>query len=203
MRTWKRVDTAAGPRFRSAVDNREAAVLANLVGSLVEMLDEREAAAPRDELEEITGMRTGHSAAPDDATLGRLLPDFHRGEPEGDPQHTADGTDETDDPETAGLNAALRSLHEPQIIDAKREAAQRVLATLPLQGGRFELSEDDANAWIAAINDLRLALGTMLGVGPHGPERLPADHPMAGHLDVYQWLTWMQEYLVLALMGQR
>jgi hypothetical protein len=43
----------------------------------------------------------------------------------------------------------------------------------------------------------------MLGVGPGGPERLPDDHPMAGHLDVYQWLTVLQEYLVLALMGRR
>ena len=41
------------------------------------------------------------------------------------------------------------------------------------------------------------------GSGPEGPERLPADHPLAGHYDVYQWLTVLQEYLVLALMGQR
>ena len=26
---------------------------------------------------------------------------------------------------------------------------------------------------------------------------------MAGHLDVYQWLTVLQEYLVLGLMGRR
>ena len=32
---------------------------------------------------------------------------------------------------------------------------------------------------------------------------VPDDHPMAPHLDVYQWLTVLQEYLVLALMGSR
>ena len=101
------------------------------------------------------------------------------------------------------LNAALRSLHEPAIIDAKREAAQRLLRTIPQGGGRFELTKDDANAWIAAVNDVRLALGTMLGIGPDGPDRLPDDHPLAGHLDVYQWLTVMQEYLVVALTGKR
>jgi Domain of unknown function (DUF2017) len=74
---------------------------------------------------------------------------------------------------------------------------------VPAGGGRFELTEDDANAWITAVNDVRLALGTMLGVGPDGPEQLPPEHPMAGHLDVYQWLTVLQEYLVLALMGRR
>ena len=58
------------------------------------------------------------------------------------------------------------------------------------------------NAWIAAVNDVRLALGTMLTIGPDGPDRLPDDHPLAGHLDVYQWLTVLQEYLVLGLMGR-
>ena len=67
---------------------------------------------------------------------------------------------------------------------------------------RIELTEADAGAWLTAVNDIRLALGTMLDVGPDGPHRLPAGHPMAGHLDVYQWLTVLQEYLVLALMDK-
>jgi hypothetical protein len=46
----------------------------------------------------------------------------------------------------------------------------------------------------------------MLDVGPEGPggaDRLPADHPLTAHFDVYQWLTVLQEYLVLVLMGSR
>ena len=54
----------------------------------------------------------------------------------------------------------------------------------------------------ADVNDLRLALGTMLEIGPDGPDRLPPEHPMSGHLDVYHWLTVLQEYLVLGLMGK-
>ncbi len=77
-----------------------------------------------------------------------------------------------------------------------------MLQTLPATGGKFELTENEADAWAAAVNDIRLALGTMLDVGPNGPERLPDSHPMAGHLEVYQWLTVLQEYLVLALMGK-
>jgi hypothetical protein len=163
-----------------------------MVGSMVGMLDERESSSPADELEEITGMRTGNSTAPEDATMGRLLPDFFR--PQTD--HPA-GSAAAD-----SLNSALRSLHEPAIIDAKRDAAQCLLDTCPDGGGRFELTEAEANAWIAAVNDVRLALGSMLGIGPEGPDRLPAEHPMAGHLDVYQWLTVLQEYLVLGLMGK-
>jgi hypothetical protein len=156
------------------------------------MLNDRESSSPADELEDITGMRTGHSSPPQDETMKRLLPDFFR--------------PHTDHPAGAGpvesLNSALRSLHEPEIIDAKREAAQRLLDTVPQNGGKFELTEDDAHAWAAVVNDMRLALGTMLGVAQDGPAEMPPEHPMAGHLDVYQWLTVLQEYLVLAMMGK-
>lgn len=192
MRKWKRVDTPGGPRFRSGLDPHEAALLHSLATSMMGMLEERQSSAPTDELEQITGMRTGNSAPPEDETMKRLLPDFYR--PQND--HPAgSGTAES-------LNSALRGLHEPEILDAKHQAAQQLLDTLPQTGGKFELTEDDAHAWSAAVNDMRLALGTMLGVATDGPDELPADHPMAGHVDVYQWLTVLQEYLVLGLMGR-
>ena len=193
MRKWKRVQTADGPRFRSALAAHEAALLKNLVSSMIGLLDERESSAPSDELEEITGIKTGNVEPPGDPTLRRLLPDFHK----------PDDVFELDPDASESLNAALRSLHEPEIIDAKRVAAQQLLDTLPENGGRFELTEESANAWIAAVNDIRLSLGVMLDVGPEGPSRLPADHPLAAHLDVYQWLTVLQEYLVLVLMEAR
>jgi Domain of unknown function (DUF2017) len=193
VRKWKRFETASGPRFRSALAAHEAALLKNLVGSMIGLLDERESSAPLDELEEITGIKTGNAEPPGDPTLRRLLPDFHK----------PDDVFELDPDASESLNAALRSLHEPEIIDAKRVAAQQLLDTLPENGGRFELTEESANAWIAAVNDIRLSLGVMLDVGPEGPSRLPADHPLAAHLDVYQWLTVLQEYLVLVLMEAR
>jgi hypothetical protein len=193
VRKWKRVETADGPRFRSALASHEAALLKNLASAMVDLLDERESGSPPDELEEITGIKTGNAQPPSDPTLRRLLPDFYRNE--GDDSLPRDVSD--------SLNAALRSMHEPEIIDAKRVAAQRLLNTVPDNGGRLELTEEDANAWIAAINDVRLTLGVMLDVGPEGPERLPADHPLAVHFDVYQWLTVLQEYLVLVMMGPR
>lgn len=182
MHKWKRVETDDGPRFRSALALHESALLRSLANSIIGMLDARESSSPPDELELITGIRAGNAAPPEDATMRRLLPDFSRSEVED------------------GLNAALRSLHEPVIIDAKRVAAQQVLDTVPEQGGRFELTEEQANAWIAAVNDIRLALGTMLQIGPEGPDELPAGHPMTGQLSVYHWLTVLQEYLVVALM---
>jgi Domain of unknown function (DUF2017) len=192
VRKWKRVDTADGARFRSALAAHESALLRSLVQSLLDMLDERETSSPTDELEELTGMKTGHSQPPEDDTMKRLLPDFYR--PQSD--HPAGSGN------AESLNGALRSLHEPTIIDTKREAAQCLLATLPEEGGKLELTEPDAHCWVAAVNDVRLALGTMLEIGPDGPDRLPEGHPMAGHLDVYQWLTVLQEYLVLGLVSK-
>src|SRR6201996_3697571 len=78
VRKWKRVETADGARFRSALDAHEAALLKNLVASMIGLLEERESASPHDELEQITGMKTGNSAPPDNVTLQRLLPDFSK-----------------------------------------------------------------------------------------------------------------------------
>lgn len=158
----------------------------NIATSIREMLDDRQSEAPADPLEQITGIRTGNATAPDNATMQRLLPDFVR-EDSGAPP---------------GSDSALRSMHEPEIIDAKIAAAQRVLDTVPDGGGVVDLGEDDAEAWIAAVNDMRLALGTMLDIGPDTPDRVPAGDPRAPHLGVYQWLTGLQEYLVLGLMGK-
>lgn len=191
MLKWKRVETADGPRFRSALAPHEAALLKNMVTSIAGMLTERQSSAPTDPLEEITGIRTGHSGPPAESSMRRLLPDFIEPKVHGPAQADVEV-----------INSALRSLHEPVIIDAKQAAAQRVLDTLPLDGTEFELVEDDANAWIAAINDVRLTLGTLLEIGPEVPDSLPADHPKAVHLEVYQWLTVLQEYLVLGLMGK-
>jgi len=158
------------------LDAQEAAVLRGLVDEVRRMLDARVAEQPRDELAEITGLDTGPSTKPDDPVLARLLPDF--------------ATDDTD------LSGALRSLHEPELIAAKEAAAAVVLETLPGGGGRFELTPDQADAWLAALNDVRLALGTALDVSEEMPDELPADDPRAGHLGVYHWLTYVQDGLV-------
>ncbi|MBJ7400490.1 DUF2017 domain-containing protein [Mycolicibacterium sp.] len=189
MRKWRRVQGTEGARFVSALEPHEVALLKNMATSIQEMLGDRQSATPSDPLEQITGIRTGNPEPPGDVTMRRLLPDFVK---DGQP-----GLEDRDD-----SNSVLRSLHEPEIIDAKITAAQRLLDTLPDGGGPLELTEADANAWIAAVNDIRLALGTMLEIGPDVPDRLPADHPMATQLEVYQWLTVLQEYLVLGLMGK-
>ena len=128
-------------------------------------------------------MRTGPSTKPDDQVLARLLPDF--------------STDDED------LSAGMRSLHEPELIEAKDGAAQVVEQTLPEDGGRIELSPEQADAWLTSLNDVRLALGTALDVSEEMPDELPPDDPRTAHLGVYHWLTFVQDALVQARMQVR
>nr|WP_211177533.1 DUF2017 domain-containing protein [Pseudonocardia acidicola] len=159
---------------------QEAAVLRGLIGEVRQMLAARTEENPPDELAVLTGLRTGPSTKPDDRVLARLLPDFSG-----------------DDPDLSG---AMRSLHEPELIEAKDAAATVVLDTLPELGGRVELTPDQADAWLAALNDVRLALGTALDVSEDLPEELPPDDPRSAHLGVYHWLTFVQDALVQSRM---
>ncbi|KQR99076.1 DUF2017 domain-containing protein [Williamsia sp. MIQD14] len=193
MQNWRRRGRGGSQRITARLDAHESELIASLVGSMTELLDERSQSAPTDDLSALTGIETGHSAPPDDATLGRLLPDFHR--PDQDRELVADTV-------TGDLNGALRSVHEPHIIATKMSAAQVVLDTLPPGGGDVSLTPAQAEQWLTAVNDVRLALGAMLGVTEHTPDQLPPDDPQAAHLDVYHWLTVVQELLVVALMGK-
>jgi hypothetical protein len=183
---WKR----AGSGVQATLDRNEAAVLRGLVTQIDDMLRARAAEAPQDELAELTGIRTGPTAAPEDPILSRLLPDFHR-------LDTAD--DEA--PSKADLDsaAALRSLHEPELLDLKTGVAGVVLQTCPADGGKVKLTMEQAESWLSALNDVRLALGTALDVTEDMPDDLPPEDPRAPHLGVYQWLTWMQESLIHAV----
>ncbi|MFV4689464.1 DUF2017 family protein, partial [Mycobacterium tuberculosis] len=62
--------------------------------------DDRDSSSPSDELDELTGIKTGHAQRPGDPTLRRLLPDFYRPDDLDDDDPTAvDGSE--------SFNAAL------------------------------------------------------------------------------------------------
>ncbi|MCQ4118673.1 oxidative stress transcriptional regulator AosR [Rhodococcus tibetensis] len=193
MRMWTRKNSLGGVKLRSEMDAHEATVLRSLVASVLGLLEERARSAPQDELAALTGMRTGNTAPPDEEVLARLLPDFHR--PSADAPDDADGRAEA----KADINGALRGLHEPEIIDAKLTAGSVILHTVPENGGKVLLTPEQADAWLSGLNDVRLALGTNLGIDADTPDELDPDDPRAPHLDIYHWLTWMQDSLVQVL----
>lgn len=172
MRGWQRRDD----RLVGALQRNEAILVCGLVTQIREILAARLAESPVDELSSITGIRTGPSTPPRDRILARLLPDFNQ-----------------DDPELAG---GLRSLHEPDLIDAKNDAAAVLLRTCPPNGGEVRLTRAEAEGWLAAVQDVRLALGTVLDITEDMPDELPESDPRAPHLGAYEWLTNMQDSLV-------
>ena len=124
----------------------------------------------------------GPSAPPEDPVLARLLPDAYG-----------------DDPDAAG---EFRRYTEHGLRSGKVAAAQTVLATLPAAGGRVRLSAGDAEAWLRSLNDVRLALGVVLGITEDYEREFggldPGD-PREAYLHVYDFLTYLQETLVRAL----
>ncbi len=119
---------------------------------------------------------------PQDPVLARLLPDGYR-----------------DDPEAAG---EFRKYTEPALRDAKQQAAQQMLDSLPEGGGRVQLTADQAQAWLKALNDVRLALGIRLDVSEDFEDqwgRLTPEDPQWTAFEVYAWLGAVQESLVQAL----
>jgi len=116
---------------------------------------------------------------------------------------------ETDDPD-------LRRLTPPAYQDdPEREREYRELVGDELSRGRSRaldvveatadanrLDEDQMSAWLAAVNDLRLVLGTRLEVTEELYERgLPEDDPRASTYAVYAYLGWLQEQIVESMAG--
>lgn len=125
---------------------------------------------------------TDNAELPADPILARLLPDAY-----------------ADDPAASG---EFRRYTEVSLRSGKVAAAQTVLATLPARGGRVRLTEEQAQAWLRALNDVRLSLGVILDVTDdfdHQAEELSDDDPRAAYIGVYQWLAFLQESLVEAL----
>jgi Domain of unknown function (DUF2017) len=111
----------------------------------------------------------------EDPAIRRLYPDGYT-------------DDESASAEYRGLVAAdLRSERSARI--------QVIRAQLPGTGGRVELDAEAVDRWLRVLNDLRLVLGTRLGV----TEEEELD-PQLDSTALYHWLSAVQEMLVMHLM---
>ena len=136
---------------------------------------------------------------PEERTLLRSLPASMR-------LALTEGTP-ADDPGLARLNpkaypaddeleAEYRDLIDNE-LDAGRLAA---LDTLEATADAPTLDENEMEAWMRAINDTRLLLGTRLAVTEDPASReVPDDHPDAQAIAVYDYLSGLEEQLVEAL----
>jgi hypothetical protein len=176
--------------IQARFSERERALLTQLFGQLDELLDpggpanapaEHEGQA--DPLEALVGLTSTAAERPSDPALARLLPDGY-----------------ADDEQAS---SEFRRYTESDLRTGKRDAAGAVLAGLRESGdGPVRLDEDTARLWLGALNDVRLVLGTRLGVTEQTYEELGHlrhDDPRYGPLAAYDWLTYLQETLVRAL----
>ena len=172
--------TATG-RIVLRVDVVEKGLLGSLVEQLIEFVTP-EGAAEEDPLVSLVGLNPD-AERPEDPALARLFPDAY-----------------LDDADAA---AQFRRFTERALRETKLAHAQTVLDTLRRSGEKVTLTADEATAWLGALNDVRLALGTRLGVTEEGMAELaelPEDDPRAATFHVYDWLTYLQETLVRSVM---
>ncbi|MEJ5928684.1 DUF2017 domain-containing protein [Corynebacterium sp. H128] len=179
MEAWKkRKSIMRGARFTVTFEPMEREVLGDMASAVAEALIHRAQSAPKDELAELTGMASGHKEPPTDPALARLLPDF---EMAGDEEYEGD-------------NSLLRSLHENDICRAKLENLAVITNALGPDGNvAVVATEEEAHAWVAGLNDIRLYLAS----GElKGSEQEEQDRDM-----LVQWLAFNQESLLEAMMG--
>jgi Domain of unknown function (DUF2017) len=199
MAGFRRWGGGATARFGAA----QAAIVRDLVGQVAELVG----GGTLDEGPPGEGPRDDHPGGPEDARddslasadLAAMIGLTEDAELPADPVLARLLPDAYDDPEASG---EFRRYTEQGLRSGKVAAARTVLATLPPKGGRVRLSGPEAQAWLRALNDVRLALGVRLEVTDDFDDQVahmsPAD-PRTPYVGVYQWLAYLQETLVRAL----
>ncbi len=126
----------------------------------------------------------------DDPVVERLFPDVY--------------------PDDPVVTAELRQYTDGDLKTAKIDQAGAILAALPSAGGtEVALDDESAEAWLRALNDVRLALGTRLDVHDDMDLEEELDEavlkdptsPRVGQLSLYAYLGYLQESLLESLIG--
>ena len=160
----------------------EKEVLLNLCEQIIELLAERTDHGHEDPLAAMVGI-TSHDSPPEDEVLRRLLPNAY-----------ADQVDASE----------FRRYTESTLRQKKQAHAISMRIHLKsADDGMVDLDHDNANAWLGALNDIRLALGVRLKVENNSQEELELlspDDPLRGVYAVYTWLGWLQGTLLDALI---
>lgn len=109
-----------------------------------------------------------------------------------------------DDPEAQAEYARLMTA---ELAEGKRRAIRSVQSTLARRKAKRDawsarLSAEEADDWLAVLNDARLTLGTRLDVTDDSYERDidPSDPDAAAH-EVFRYLGYVEESLVESMLA--
>ncbi|MFG2134101.1 DUF2017 domain-containing protein [Streptomyces sp. NPDC048751] len=184
-----------------ALDDVEISIIRSLAVQLLELIGPGPAEdAPDDPLAEL--FAEGPSEPPADPVLRRLFPDAYI-----DPEATP-GPQQAE--EQRAHSAEFRRYTENDLRAGKRDNALAVIRSLDAlasagEGGAvLKLSADEAQQWLGALNDLRLAIGSRLEITDEDDTdllyRLPDEDPRKPMVMAYLWLGGLQETLIATLM---
>lgn len=112
------------------------------------------------------------------------------------------------DPTEEQAEQQWQELVYPELLEGRLANLERITGALDdADTGRKDrlvvhLDPDDVQAWLAVLNDARLALGTRIGVTDDTDlTELDPDDPNAPVLAAYGWLTYLEGELVETLLG--
>jgi hypothetical protein len=98
-------------------------------------------------------------------------------------------------PEEPDREAEYRRMVHDELLKGKRAALEVMEASIDAQ----RLDREELTAWLGALNDLRLVLGTRLDVTEDDQPLLPDDDPRASAMALYHYLGWLVAQAVEAL----
>lgn len=113
-------------------------------------------------------------------------------------------------PDQPEESAEYRRYTEGDLKTSKIDQAGAILAALPASGGgEVRLDPESAEAWLRALNDVRLALGVRLEIQDDSSLETELDDAVLRdptssrvyQLSVYAYLGYLQESLLEALVG--
>jgi hypothetical protein len=142
---------------------------------MAELLDDPENELGIDPLAQLLNM-TGSTQISDDPALARLFPDGYS-----DDEHAS---------------ADFRRFTEQDLRAQKQAALATVQGTLGDWNGKVTITDQQAQEWLKALNDLRLVLGTRLEISDEAETDFEADEP---GIHLYNYLTYLQGTLIDAL----
>jgi hypothetical protein len=169
--------------IRVQLEPEERMVLSGFAREVADMLGGVPAPDP-DPLAAMVGMSADTAAPgpPADPALRRLLPDAY------------------DDPASAG---EFRRLTHDDLRRGKAAALERLADDADGSRGVVEIDDETADVWSQAVNDVRLVLGVRLRVDDDAGSwrrSLTPDDPRLPLVAAYDWLAWLQELLLDAII---
>jgi hypothetical protein len=90
----------------------------------------------------------------------------------------------------------FRRFTERSLREIKTKRANLVLENLPEPDQAILIKPKDFEAWLTVLNDVRLALGTRVGIDETDEGDLTEEDETDHAKEIYSWLTWLQSNLL-------